>query len=348
MQKGLLSICCLGYNHASFLKENLDSIAKINYPHIEVIVVDDGSKDNSVELLTQLKDSYAFPISVIAQKNTGIVGLNFNNAMKLAKGEYITFIALDDVFYPKTIEQELKIMNDNPNYAFVASNKAISITNDGYVRSDLPSLPSENISKPSLQELLEFEYNELGAFYIQGSIFKTALIQAVGGFDEDMTGDDIVLRTKIFHYLSENKQWEYLLLNKNNVFYRLHDNNIHKNSIRQIKIVAEYLERYWNDRIDPKIFVDTVLFLINKNYDNYSKIYNINNRTKKLLESPEHQPTLTCIKNKQRGPISYVFLKKMIDINTNEITLFRIFSFRYQRKQKAPKVTNIHYTNFNE
>ena len=65
-----LSICCLGYNHANFLKDNLNSICAIQYKNIEVIVVDDGSKDDSVLLLNELASSFPYPIKIIAQQNT--------------------------------------------------------------------------------------------------------------------------------------------------------------------------------------------------------------------------------------------------------------------------------------
>ncbi|WP_300386599.1 glycosyltransferase family A protein, partial [Clostridium sp.] len=254
----ILSICCLGYNHAEFLQENLDSIKRIDYPHIEVIVVDDGSTDNSVELLNRIQNNFPFELKIIAQENTGNIGKNFNNAIHIAKGELITFISLDDVFNSKAILEEIELISNDPNIAFVAAKKTVTINNDGFINNVLPKLPIDTAKKPNLEELLEFEYSEFGAFYIQGVVFKKEVIDKIQGFDEDMTGDDIVLRTKLFKEMICSRAWDYHLINSNNVFYRLHDNNIHKNSVRQIKIVTEYLEKYWPERDDPEILIDWV------------------------------------------------------------------------------------------
>ena len=61
----LLSVCCLGYKHARFLEENVRSICAIDYPNIEIIAVDDGSQDNSVELLNRLAAEIPLKMTVI-------------------------------------------------------------------------------------------------------------------------------------------------------------------------------------------------------------------------------------------------------------------------------------------
>ena len=86
MKKGLCSICCLGYNHAEFLTECIVSIWDQTYRNIEIIAVDDGSSDKSVEILNQLKNRSPFKMTVISQSNTGNIGKNFNTAMKQFKG----------------------------------------------------------------------------------------------------------------------------------------------------------------------------------------------------------------------------------------------------------------------
>ena len=64
----LLSVCCLGYKHARFLEENVRSICAIDYPNIEIIAVDDGSQDNSVELLNRLAAEIPLKMTVIGQE----------------------------------------------------------------------------------------------------------------------------------------------------------------------------------------------------------------------------------------------------------------------------------------
>lgn len=342
----LLSICCLGYNHEKFLKDNLDSIKRIDYPHIEVIVVDDGSNDNSVKLLSEIQKGFPFELKIITQKNTGNVGRNFNNAYHIAKGDLITFISLDDIFNSKTILEEIKIMNANPKLAFVAAKKVVTINDSGFINNVLPKLPIDTTKKPSLEELLEFEYTKFGAFYIQGVIFRKKIIDDIQCFDEDMTGDDIVLRTKLFKEMIYSGIWDYHLINSNNVFYRLHDNNIHKNSIRQIKIVTEYLDKYWPESDDPEILIDWVCSIIrNKPLNESLALFSQNNRASRLLTNKRVQKSILF---NRLNITKFIFLKKKIDKTTRQILLFNLIKIGYKKNVKAKTNNNCHFLDYND
>lgn len=350
LNKELLSICCLGYNHASFLKDTLDSIQNINYDNIEVIIVDDGSKDSSVKILHQLKNNYSFQIEIIAQENTGNIGKNFNNALKKAKGTLVTFIALDDVFHSKIILLEIEMMLKNQKLAFIASSKAVSIDKYGITDITQPApLKLNTIPNPSITELLELEFSDFGAFYIQGAIFRHELIRKINAFDENMTGDDIILRTKLFRYLLENGNWEFKIIKENNVFYRLHDNNIHKNTIRQLRIVTEYLGEYWTDRPNPQILIDWACYMIkNTPLDDVLVFLNSNPRAKSLLTEVEIKNTILNIKKKENSIFTRYFYSKEHTNHQRNITLFHFIKFSYikNKKSKENNQPKIHYSQF--
>lgn len=358
LKNKLLSICCLGYNHADFLGENLDAIAAINYPNIEVIVVDDGSSDGSVEILNKISKNYPLPIKIIAQKNTGNIGKNFNTALSYASGEFVAFISLDDVFHAKIIKKEIDILINNSEIAFVASNNIQGINNDGFLTDSLPNLPTKNKNEVSFENLLEYEYHDFGGFYIQGTIFRTDLIKKIGGFDEDMTGDDIVLRTKLFRYLIEqnliyknqknNFTWKCILLNDNNVFYRVHDNNIHKNTLRQIKIVTEYLGRYWSDRPNPEMLISWVEYYIRNNPEKIDNLFNLNNTTQTLKENSRIKETIRKQKDADLTFLEKIYRRRKLPDNFREIVIFNLFRIRYRLKNRIKKskinTSTTHYT----
>lgn len=351
LQTGLLSICCLGYNHANFLKENLNSITKIDYPNIEIIVIDDGSQDDSVQLLNQIAKNYPLPIQIITQKNTGNIGKNFNNALSLSRGEFISFISLDDVFNAKIMTQEINLMLNNPKLAFVASTTAQSINDFGYI-GERPPLVADKKTNLSIQELLEYEYSDFGAFFIQGSIFRTELIKAVNGFDEDMVGDDIVLRTKLFRHIikcnQHNEVWQHQLLDQNSIFYRLHDNNIHKNSLRQLKIVTEYMQKYWSDREDPDSLVQWANHFIRTNPDKINDLFTLNERAKKLQNNPKIQECIRKTLDIDLNFIEKIFRKKKGKDGFRTIILFNTFQINYQKKNKGVKTQKISTTHYSE
>ena len=64
----LISVCCVSYNHEKFITKCLESIWNQDYKNIEIIVVDDGSSDNSVNILENLKSKSPFPMTILTQQ----------------------------------------------------------------------------------------------------------------------------------------------------------------------------------------------------------------------------------------------------------------------------------------
>ena len=257
MKKKLLSVCVLCYNHGKFLEKNIQSIIESGIKDLEIIVVDDGSKDDSVAIINKLKDKNNCPFIAITQENTGNIGHNFNVALKNASGEFVTFISADDFYNSKELLNNYNILNNNDNYAFVASTKIKEVNSKNQEvtkKKQVPPLEVDKLQNPTINDLLELEYNTLGVFYIQGCLFRKKIIDEINGFDEDLVGDDIILRTKVFRYLLNHQEYSFFMNHNACCFYRRHDNNVSKNGFRQMLIVSQYLERYWPERPNPPVF----------------------------------------------------------------------------------------------
>lgn len=252
----LLSICCLGYNHAPFIEANIRAIWDSSCKDIEIIAVDDGSKDDSGEILTRMQKQSPVPMKVILQENTGNIAHNFNVAWHEAKGKYIAFIALDDVLHPDKITESINYLEQDEKCAFVASSCIVNIDNSGQISNTSSEMKLNQIKNPTIDDLLELEYSQFHSFYIQGSFFRKDIIDAVGCFDEDMLGDDIVLRTKVFRYIKQHPELSFKIFTHPLCSYRQHESNIHLNKLRQIKIVADYLTRYWPNRPRPQVLLE--------------------------------------------------------------------------------------------
>lgn len=103
----LVSVIVPNYNHAIYLKERLDSIYQQTYKNIEVILLDDASSDNSVEILKEYAERYPQKTRlVVNEKNSGKVFAQWNKGMSLAKGEFI-WIAESDDYCDKGFLKEL-------------------------------------------------------------------------------------------------------------------------------------------------------------------------------------------------------------------------------------------------
>ncbi|MCB1122444.1 MAG: glycosyltransferase [Verrucomicrobiae bacterium] len=96
------------YNRATLVKETIDNMLQQTWEDHEIIVVDDGSTDNSVEILK----AYGDRIKVICQKNQG-VGAARNNGLEVANGEYIQFMDSDDLAGPRKVENQVIALEDH-------------------------------------------------------------------------------------------------------------------------------------------------------------------------------------------------------------------------------------------
>jgi glycosyltransferase involved in cell wall biosynthesis len=281
------TICCLGYNHAQFLTDCIEAIWTQDYQNLQIVVVDDGSKDNSVVLLNELQARSPIPMTVIAQANTGNIGYNFNRAFQAATGEFVLFMSMDDKLYPHAISEKLALMNNDKNIAFIANSKVMSIDDNNNIKESKPALKLHKIENPTIEDLLNLEFEEFGSFYIQGTVFRSDVVTAVGAFDEDMVGDDIILRTRVFRHVQANPELTFKVFKTPACYYRMHDSNVHKNSYRQLKIVALYLEKYWPDQRSPKILKKWLRHAI-KNSDTKTAFnaFFINDMTRQYLWHP--------------------------------------------------------------
>lgn len=355
VKERLLSICCLGYCHANYISDAIRSIRDIDYDRIEVVVVDDGSSDNSVALLEEFSGAVPFKMTVVAQSNTGNVGLNFNNAYRRSVGDLVAFISLDDVYNSSVMLKQIEMMNADPGLAFVASSKTVSIDNDGYVTTKAAQLPLYSQPVGGVEDLLELEYSELGSFYIQSAVFRREVIDAVGAFDEDMTGDDIVLRTKIFRYLQDNPGYRFEILRENSFFYRLHGSNVHRNFPRQVRIVTEYLGRYWAGRRNPKLLVDwTCAYVSDNPFDDCVELFSMNGRAAALLSEDRIR---RCLRKSLAGEVGFfrrlqrmVYSRVKLGEGKRKVVLLGFFVFEYSKARKKSasrrRESLIHHTNY--
>jgi glycosyltransferase involved in cell wall biosynthesis len=102
----LASIIVSSYNYGRFLKEAIDSALNQTYSNIEVIVVDDGSSDNSVEVIA----SYGNRITSLLKKNGGQASA-LNAGYALSRGEVVLFLDSDDSLLPKAVERVLRVFD---------------------------------------------------------------------------------------------------------------------------------------------------------------------------------------------------------------------------------------------
>ena len=161
----LVSILINNYNYGSYLKQAIDSALNQTYPHIEVIVVDDGSQDNSAQIIHGYTQQ---PVISIFKENEGQAS-TFNAAFLASSGEIICFLDADDFFYPGKTSMVVDNFLDRPDIGWIFHNPI-------YVDAHSAILPRE---KPA-GSICRTEVVDFRETFEQGSRFTLALPATCG------------------------------------------------------------------------------------------------------------------------------------------------------------------------
>jgi glycosyltransferase involved in cell wall biosynthesis len=170
---GLVSVVIPCYNQAHFLSEAIESVLSQSYAHFEVIVVDDGSTDDTAEVGSSFgaKDAR---VRLIRQQNVGLARAR-NRGLAESKGEYVVFLDSDDRLLGEALEVGVRELASHPECAFV-SGRCRFIAADG---SPILRLKQEIVEGDPHIELLR-----AGPILVPAVTYRRWVFDAVGGFDE--------------------------------------------------------------------------------------------------------------------------------------------------------------------
>ena len=113
-----LSVCIPAYNNSPYIKDTIEAVLKQDVEDFELVIVDDCSKDDTVNIIESINDPR---IRLIRnEKNLGMTG-NWNKCISSAEGEYIKLICADDILYEGSLRKELQALKDNPEVNLVMS-----------------------------------------------------------------------------------------------------------------------------------------------------------------------------------------------------------------------------------
>jgi len=167
----LVSVIIPTYNRAAYLQKALQSVKEQTYQSLEIIVIDDGSTDDTGEMLK----NYEGQLRYFYQENRGISGAR-NAGIKRARGEFIAFLDSDDYWLPDKTVQQLALFKQHPEYALVAA-RCASIRLDGSYREK--NRPGK--SGWVLEDLFKANFIRTSAAMIKQECFEN-----IGLFDEEL------------------------------------------------------------------------------------------------------------------------------------------------------------------
>ncbi len=170
--KPLVSVIIPTYNRGWILKEAIDSVLAQDFKDYELIVVDDGSSDNTREVL----DTYGQEIIVLRQANKGVSAAR-NRGIAEAGGQLVAFLDSDDLWLPRKLSRQVDFFNLNPD-------AVINQTEEIWIRNGVRVNPKNRHRKPSG---MIFE-RSLGLCLVSPSavMIRKTLLDVVGVFDENL------------------------------------------------------------------------------------------------------------------------------------------------------------------
>ena len=120
---GLVSIIMPSYNTAEYISDSIKSIQAQTYENWELIIVDDCSTDNSMEVIRSFNEPR---IKLLQNEKNSGAAISRNYALREAKGKWIAFLDSDDTWIPEKLEKQIKYMEEN-NYAFTFTDYRICL-----------------------------------------------------------------------------------------------------------------------------------------------------------------------------------------------------------------------------
>lgn len=222
-----VSVIIPTYNYAKYLPETIDSVLRQTYQDLEIIVIDDGSTDNTKEIIQRYIRS-SDKIKYILQENKGPAAAR-NRGIKEAKGEYIAFLDSDDIWVTEKLDIQASYLEQNKDIFFL------------YAKADVLNEHGKKIGiKPESNQHHEFKklIFEWGYFPTATVMIRKECFDKVGFFSEDLRiMEDIHLWIRISRHYKMHGMDQILGI------YHRHSNNVTLNKELVYKSTAMVYEK---------------------------------------------------------------------------------------------------------
>ena len=228
VQRARASVVIVCYNQARYLKEAIESVLAQTYQPLEIILVDDGSTDETAAVA----DAYP-QVDYLWQTNRGLAAAR-NTGLRFSSSDYIAFLDADDRLLPHAIQSGVDCLKRSPECAFVYGGFR-NVFGDG---SPAPTDPAEPVASDHYRNLLQGNFIGMHA----AVLYRRAVLNEVDGFNERLPAcEDYELYLRIARHRSVQGYADVV------AEYRQHDSNMSKDHAFMLRSVLSVLrmERAW-------------------------------------------------------------------------------------------------------
>jgi len=180
----LVSIIMPVYNASRFLEESIQSVLAQTYTNFELIIINDGSKDGSFEIIQKYQKQDKRILIIDNKKNLGVVKC-LNIGLRKSSGDYIARIDADDIWFPEKLMKQISFLRNNPNISLLGSS-VIPINKSGEEKGKKIFNDQVFLEGEKLKEYL-FKRNP---FCHSSIIFPASIINEIGAYDENFINSE--------------------------------------------------------------------------------------------------------------------------------------------------------------
>lgn len=224
-----ISVVVPVFNGEKTIEETINSICNQTFKDIEIIIINDGCTDSTIEIVKKNPDSR---IKIFTYPNAGL-SASRNRGISQAKRKYISFIDADDLWTPDKLELQWKALQDNPQ-------AAVAYSWTDYIDESSQFLKSGRrvkINGDAFGKLLASNFLENGS----NPLIRKQALEKVGGFDESLSAaEDIDM------WLRLAADCEFVCVEKPQILYRISTNSMSTNLKRQETEYFKVIERGFN------------------------------------------------------------------------------------------------------
>jgi glycosyltransferase involved in cell wall biosynthesis len=226
------------YNGKAYLREAVESVFNQTLLPKQLIVIDDGSTDGSLEIFNRIKSP--IPLAIVSQQNAGQSSAR-NKGVNMVKTEYVAFLDQDDYWFPRHIEILIKPFAGNPSIGWTYGN--FDLIEPSGKRIYQLFLNSASVTNPKIN--LFTCLSEDMFILPSASIIRKISFDSIGGFDERLSGyedDDLFLR--LFRY-----GWQNIYINESLSAWRHYSSStcFSGRMVKSRRLYAEKLMQEYKD-----------------------------------------------------------------------------------------------------
>ncbi len=226
----LVTVIIPCYNHERYIEACVDSVYQQDYDNQQVIVIDDGSRDSSPEILTELAEKYGFDLLI--QKNRGLA-TTLNTAIGMAKGKYFCTMGSDDIMLREKTTLQVFYMESHSDIAVCGGNVE-------YIDGESVRLPRHEKKLPertlNFDELFTSEKLGIAA---PTAMFRTDVLRDLNGFDTTSKLEDLPMWLRL-----TDKGYKVGAIDDFVLQYRKHESNTYKNLELMVDAITDAYSPY--------------------------------------------------------------------------------------------------------